>query len=717
MKNRYLAFLGIAVVLLFVWKMNRSDRRENHRPFPAWQMREAMEPCKTADEWLTRWEKKGPEYGSILHFLFAELPPESEWSALLARVKEQIEREDQEDQQGSPRSIAKMNRKLRFFHAVLSEDQDAIQDLSREMMKNSDWQNFGNESGMNEFLSLQKDPEEGLRWLKANGWDPNAANEARTSTSREAREDWEEQLAKGEMETALELLWKKVDAGDASAADRILKVARALDDTDLEQRALTALKVLAERYPTSPDTSYWMNELARQGRWQEIRDITKRNSTKQNGYSWGQEERDLAVSYHLDGAEAYIEAYAQKTQGKQLLQTPYFLQSSFHDIKLDAIHIEALVSLGRRDDAITVAQHLLAKNPRNDDLHRQLRALDASVYAEFLQRLHTFDPHEERPLIWQAQMALDAGDATKAKALIDQAIALDPADGDQSAGSRMLAYEVLARVLTALGDTEKAKFFQEVVLAIREGEKADEFRYAGMIQEAVKRYQAALGRFNDAYCLQSRLALTLAQEGRFEEAVPHFEKAFELMPVSFGPRESHCFGCEGLFSDTRIVPIAMRVLTEFSTRHPENPRAPYLLGLVLNSASRPAEAAQAYRRAVEIDPTYYNAAKGWFNSVANSPEKYREYRDALRALTVAAPYSKLDEAYAKRTDLAQAWRDAETIPPSPLKLLPFPKETAKSPPAENANHGYVSYSDRSNGSDGWSRAELFESNFLIRLLK
>ncbi len=705
------------MVILFVWKMNRSDRMVNHRPFPVWQTREAMEPCKTADEWFQRWEKDAAQHGLMINFLFAELPPESEWPALLAGVKERIEQNEQEAQQGSPRSIAKTNRKLRFFHAILSEDQDAIQDLSREMMKNSDWQNYGNESGLNEFLSLQKDPEEGLRWLKANGWDPNASHEAHSSTSREAREDWEEKLAKGEMEAALELLWKKVEAGDASAADRILKVARALDDTELEQRALTALKVLADRSTTSHDTSYWTAELAKQGRWQEIRDITKRLSTQQNGYMWGLEERDLAVSYHLDGAEAYIEAYAQKTHGKQLLQTPYFLQSSINDIKLDAIHIEALVSLGRRDDAITVAQHLLARNPRNDDMHRQLRALDASVYEEFLQRLHAFDPHEERPLIWQAQIALDAGDAAKAKVLIEQAIALDPADGDQSAGSRMLAYEVLSRVLTALGDTEKAKFFQEVVLAIREGEKADEFRYAGMIQEAVKRYQAALGRFNDAYCLQSRLALTLAQEGRFEEAVPHFEKAFELMPVSFGPRESHCFGCEGLFSDTRIVPIALRVLTEFSTRHPENPRAPYLLGLVLNSASRPAEAAQAYRRAVEIDPTYYNAAKGWFNAVANSPEKNVEYRDALRTLTVAAPYSKFDEVYAKRTDLAQAWRDAGAILPSPLKLLPFPQETAKSPRAEESNYGYISYSDQGDGSDGWSRAELFESNFIIRLLK
>ncbi len=712
--------LAIGVIALVVWKMNQSDRPPQSRQNANWQAREVKEPCQTADEWLKRWDQDMGGYHDLTHLQFAELPPESEWPTLLTGWQDRLDRSEQNPEtlqsNFSFRGVERTRRKQRLFHALLSEDQDAIEKASREMVKNSDWHSYGGETGLHEFLSLQKDSKEGMRWLQDNGWSAKNSSLSPSTISRESREDWEENLAKGKTEEALELLWKLVVDKDAKAAARILKIARALEDNALEQRALSALKEMADRASSYNAALDWTTELIKQKRWQEFRDLLHRFPREQNGYDWGRDGRELAAIFYLDGSKAYLEAYAEKTERMSESQRLYSLKSDFSEVQLSAIHIEALAAEGRREDAINVAQHLLAGDIRNDDLHRQFRALDATAYEEFLQRLRAFDPMEERPLIWQAQIALEAGDTTKARNLVEQAIALDPADGDQGAGSRMLAYEVLARVLSELGDDDKAKFFQEVVASIREGEKADEFRYAGMTIEAVKRYQSALGRFNDAYCLQSRLALTLAREGRFEEAVPHFEKAFELMPMSFGPRESHCFGCEGLFSDKRIITIATRILTDFSKRHPQNARAPYLLGLVFDSADHPVEAAMSYRKAVEMDPAYFNAARGWVRNLMREGGTHEEYKIAIAALAASAPYANLDEVYGKRTDLAQAWRDAGKIPPSPLKLQPFPIEVPKSPQPEKQDQGHLRiYPQYTKGADGWSREELFEGNFLFKL--
>ena len=51
--------------------------------------------------------------------------------------------------------------------------------------------------------------------------------------------------------------------------------------------------------------------------------------------------------------------------------------------------------------------------------------------------------------------------------------------------------------------------------------------------------------FADAYCIQSRLALRYSELGDYVKAEQHYQRAFELMPDSFGRIESHCFGCEG----------------------------------------------------------------------------------------------------------------------------------------------------------------------------
>lgn len=143
--------------------------------------------------------------------------------------------------------------------------------------------------------------------------------------------------------------------------------------------------------------------------------------------------------------------------------------------------------------------------------------------------------------------------------------------------------------------------------AIRLSEEANDWWEAGLLSRAVKRYEAALGHFADAYCVQSRLALRYAELGQHAKAEAHYQRAFELMPESFGRVESHCFGCEGAFSGERAQGVAERVFTGLAQTMPDKPQVFYLLGYLREEQENYSEAARHYRQAVTLDPDYLNA--------------------------------------------------------------------------------------------------------------
>ena len=307
---------------------------------------------------------------------------------------------------------------------------------------------------------------------------------------------------------------------------------------------------------------------------------------------------------------------------------------------------------------------------------------------------------------------------------IEQAIALDPSDGDHGKETRMFCYEILARIHADTGNQERAEFFRDVTDSIRQGEAADDFLAAGLIKQATDRYEKALGQFADAYCLQSRLAMTLARNGKFDKAVAHFEKAFELMPVSFGPRESHCFGCEGLFSDERVIDIALPLLTAFEEKNPDNPRTPYLLGLMLSEKKEHQQAAIAFRRALELDPNYFNAASKLLSILEKDPERFDEAEKLRSQMFEIAPYPAKPKYLANPSKLRSYWEASEKFPESPLALpeIPFtapaPKEEKQYLEFEDfrSSSFYHGFHDDAQALDGWSASELRRSNVFLDFL-
>lgn len=319
----------------------------------------------------------------------------------------------------------------------------------------------------------------------------------------------------------------------------------------------------------------------------------------------------------------------------------------------------SLQATGDGDGALRVARATLAWLPGNDAAYQILTALDPAALAT-LDALYARDEFEERPLIWKAKLQFDAGALPDAEATARRAIAVDPSDGEQGPNDRMRVYAVLADILRKRGDLRSADTYDKAVAAIRGSEQADALHEAGLFERAFRGYREALALFSDAYCIQSRLAVQLYQQGRRAEAIEHYRRAYELMPDSFGRVESHCFGCESVFQGSEAQSIAEKVFDGAIRKRPAKPQAYYLLAYLREQQDRPGEALQPLRQAVSIDPRYLNA---WLRLHDLGDHTYIEPAEldiaVFKLLELDPRQRHVRYELTKVTDLATLWRGSD----------------------------------------------------------
>ena len=268
----------------------------------------------------------------------------------------------------------------------------------------------------------------------------------------------------------------------------------------------------------------------------------------------------------------------------------------------------ALAQTGKPDRALVVLRALIDTLPGSDPAYELVVGLDKDAHA-YLDKVYAGDQFEERPLIWKAILFVRSGRYLEAESLIRRAIVIDPSDGEEGPNDRMRAYAVLADVLEAKGAKEPAAGFRKAVNAIRISERSDELRRLGLYERAFAGYRAALEQFADAYCIQSRLAIRLMEQGRREEAFEHYRRAYELMPASFGRVESHCFGCESVFQGDEQQTLAEKVFGQMLAKDPKKPQLHYLLGYLQKERGRYPESLKRFSESVRLDSEYLNAWK------------------------------------------------------------------------------------------------------------
>ena len=352
----------------------------------------------------------------------------------------------------------------------------------------------------------------------------------------------------------------------------------------------------------------------------------------------------------------------------------------------------ALKHAGRKAEALAIVDFMLDRAGGDDRAYELLVQLAEPEALARMNSVFARDRFEERPLIWKALLLHQAGKDAEAEQVARQAIAIDPSDGEQGKGDRMRVYAVLADIRAARGDQKEAEFLRGVVRAIRLSERADDFHAAGLLSRAVKMYQDSLNHFADAYCVQSRLAVQLSALGQHELAAKHYEKAFELMPDSFGRVESHCFGCESTFADAQAQTLAERVFTLLAAKNPNKPQIHYLLGYLRQQQQRGREALPHFRRALQLDPDYLNA---WEHIEQLSQEQRlpaAERDDIFLNILRLDPLRRHTSANPERIgDLRKLWTATETASKfetkTPTTLLPMPASRDEVEKQERAAKG------------------------------
>lgn len=247
----------------------------------------------------------------------------------------------------------------------------------------------------------------------------------------------------------------------------------------------------------------------------------------------------------------------------------------------------------------------------------------------------------------------------------------------------MRAYAVLAEVLEAQGTRDQAALFRRAVNAIRLSERSDELHRVGLYQRAFAGYRAALEQFADAYCIQSRLAIRLMEQGEREQAFQHYRRAYELMPASFGRVESHCFGCESVFQGEQQKSLAERVFGEMLAKDPKKSQIHYLLGYLQKERKHYPEAVKRFGTAVELDPEYLNAWKH-LHELATCTYVAPPVRDHARLKLVELDPRQRHVRYEIDSvgDFARLWRTVERAyeanrpAPGGTQLYPLPKSAA-----------------------------------------
>jgi tetratricopeptide (TPR) repeat protein len=353
----------------------------------------------------------------------------------------------------------------------------------------------------------------------------------------------------------------------------------------------------------------------------------------------------------------------------------FFTDRDSRETPVGYIAAAALAETGKADDAKKILAAMLNEQGGHDASFQLLIKLYGDAAPARLDELFARDQFEERPLIWTGSLLLSQNKLDEAEKTIRQAIAIDPSDGEQGKGDRMRVYAVLADIMEKKGDAEAAKMFRGAVKAIRTAEDADDWWEAGLLTRAVKQYEQALTYFQDAYCIQSRIALRMAEMGFTEKAVAHYEKAYALMPDSFGRMESHCFGCEGAFEGPTPRKIAERVFNRLLEKNPKKPQIHYLLGYLREQEGRHREAVEPMRQAVKLDADYLNAWKH-LRQLGDSVFLPQADRDAaaLNLLRLDPRGKHVDTDLQDVRDLKALWTvataAAKVQTPRPTSLMP-----------------------------------------------
>lgn len=191
---------------------------------------------------------------------------------------------------------------------------------------------------------------------------------------------------------------------------------------------------------------------------------------------------------------------------------------------------------------------------------------------------------------------LERGKPAAAKPLLEQAVALDPADGYALGylGTALLQLDQTATAITRL-EQARTRLGAEAWIA---GNLAEAYRRSSRYDDAVEtfRHAAALDPANLSFELG--IATSLAMQGRHEDAAQHLEELMRRSP----DHPLLWFNLGIVRRDQQRLEDAMRCFRYALEAEPDWPEARNSLGATLHALLRFDEAEKAYRACIEAAP-------------------------------------------------------------------------------------------------------------------
>lgn len=266
-------------------------------------------------------------------------------------------------------------------------------------------------------------------------------------------------------------------------------------------------------------------------------------------------------------------------------------------------HVDVLLDAGRTHDALTLAESLDRLAPRSAAVANRLGLVRAAVSdvegarAAFA-RARSIDPRDASPVINLARMERSRGALAEARTLLEQALAIDEAQGDA-----WLAYGV---VLSELGPAHGAAARAAILRASRSlPDDAEPWAAQGAIDlqeakwaDAIESFREAIRRAPNHAGARANLGVALAQSGDRRGALHAFQEATELAPGTGA-------GWNGLGAMRLALGDAENAvgpLQQAMTLLPDDPNPSLNLGLALVRLQRWNDAAAAFRETLRRSP-------------------------------------------------------------------------------------------------------------------
>ncbi len=291
---------------------------------------------------------------------------------------------------------------------------------------------------------------------------------------------------------------------------------------------------------------------------------------------------------------------------------------------------ESYRAQGRFDDALTALQQAMTQidlpvlHYRLGLLYAELGQVESSI-AEFDQAQRT------APLVARFHLAL--GDACLSAGRLDCATeqyqaAVDTEEQPDEA-SRLMG---LADLWQQRGDAEQALALYEQAVALNPSER-NKLALVGVYQgqEQYDKAEALLRAMIEQSSLSAKytsaMAALLTKQDRTDEALAFYRRTLRLQSLQMEDTLfTHLSMAETLLKAKRYDE-ARREIDQVLVLQPQNASAYMLLGNLYTEQNQPQEAIQAYRTAIQLDPTAvtaYTSLSEQYRQQAASPEENME---------------------------------------------------------------------------------------------